>query len=257
MNRMEKGLIAVVLVLAGFASYVFLSARTESLATLEKTAPVVEAVHEQPTWTTPLDTYSIDVRVEGQTTGDYSVGYIPPTTGDLPDVEESSWTPEAGTPSALLDPKHWPTVEPTLENLMRQMREQDRYSLLTDEQFAIAWSKPGFPEEWAKNREHLALGKYVIQYESREETRHNTGLPSIALEDELQPVVSFIAALNNPEAAWKEINAYSTSFIDSIRLADVPLSKRDSASSKWRALRELKRQAQPHASFIDQTLENL
>ena len=71
---------------------------------------------------------------------------------------------------------------------------------------------------WQLCKEHQALRTFCMGYLSRELERWRAGASSVALEDELQPALSFIGAQFGDDAAvWDAVNAFSSDAIEQIR----------------------------------------
>jgi len=184
-----------------------------------------------------------------------------PVKQEQESVEESSetWIPVKGSPFVLLDEEARDSdlYRPTFDNMATQILNVPVYAAFTDEQLRRAWETSGFQEAWTRNREQLALRVFIVGYQRREYDRWYAGEASVALETELQPVVSFISTLTDPGAAWLAIDAYSTSVLTAIYDSGEQLPKQDDMLAKWSIFRELTKQAAGDTAFVDQTLEDL
>ncbi len=178
----------------------------------------------------------------------------------LTEAEEpaQTWRPAEGSPVLLIDPERWgSTFAPTIDTLTRQLRIVPHLADLTEDQIRIAWETPGFQEAWRLNREHMAFRQFLSGYKAREYARWESGLPSIALETEVQPVVSFIAAFPNPGKVWSALNAYSADVINAIHGSGEHIHEQDVVPTHWGLFGEVLEQAQAATALVDLTLEKL
>ncbi|MBT3642501.1 hypothetical protein HN604_01645 [archaeon] len=167
-----------------------------------------------------------------------------------------SWKPEPDSPVAFFStPEDLEFYAPTEKSMVSWMRTVPRYKELTDEQFHEAWETPGFPEAWKLDREHLALRTFIGAYQDREYDRWFAGQSSVALESEIQPVVSFIASLPSPGAAEKLITEYSSSVIQAIYKNGEKQPQKDPVSARWPLFGELTNQASLDTELVGQTLD--
>jgi hypothetical protein len=158
-----------------------------------------------------------------------------PAVEEVPSPLETFLTDNPSSPIGLLSPEEAEKYVPTRENLIawvstvEEFKSVDPDAIEYDEELSYLWKIC---------KEHQALRAFSVAYQDRERERWANGLNSVALEDELQPALSFIGAqCGNDADVWSALNAYSTEVIHQIYGEGELAEKRTDVESRWDLVR--------------------
>ena len=157
-----------------------------------------------------------------------------------------------GSPLSLLPPDEAAKYVPSRENFVAWNSTVTAYQ---DVDFEAVEYDEELAHIWKLCKEHQALRAFCVKYQDRERERWAASLPSIALENELQPALSFIRAQFGDDAeVWSAINAHSHDVIEQIRGEGGAAAVRDDVGSRWALIRALSAAGRPSFDAVGEIL---
>ena len=144
------------------------------------------------------------------------------------------WLPTPGTPSSLFSIGEAAKYRPTAASLRSWM---DQIPELAAVEFE--WTEE-LEEAWSACRQQLALRRFVLEHQRREEARFLNREQSVSLEAELQSIRPFMDRhLAQDETLWRLINLYSDEVQVLLYVEGLGSAERDNVGSKWELMRSL------------------
>lgn len=220
----------VVLLVMGIAIAAALNLRGEAAANLEiaETAQSSAAALEPALVLVPTTTPSGDERtapLEDQAA--------------MPALTEPAWTPDPGSPLALLPLEEALRWRATKENLVSWFGTVPGFE-------DVRWDDVGYDAElatpWTICREQQALKAFVGGYLDRQLERWEQRLDPLSLTEELGPVRSgFMEKYTNSQDVWDALDALSVDALEHVHSEGYRATQRGSVESRWdlhAALRE-------------------
>jgi len=166
--------------------------------------------------------------------------------------EPGAWSPEPGTPAALLPPEERAKYEPTCESLEAWVA-----SVPELEGRGVEWNED-VRYLWGLCRQHQALRAFTIGHQERELERWRNREQSVPLWAELQPARAFLDRhVGDVEEVWSLVERYDLDVAEQIRGEGDDADRRDDVDSRWELLRALSRAGRPSFDAAVETLTGI